>query len=200
MMKITKQDRRSQRTRQLLIAALIELMQEKQFDAITVQDILERANVGRSTFYGHYTCKDDLLFSSVERMLHSLDQHSLRGVDSAKKLFPSLELFRHVQEYKQLYRALVWGRGIDVLHKNFQAQLSKLVEDNLTVLLPENRLPSVPLPALANFVAGSFLTILRWWVDSNNGYSPEQIDEMFQEMVQPGVQSVLGLNHKERRE
>jgi AcrR family transcriptional regulator len=197
MMKNTKQDRRSQRTRHLLTAALTELMLEKQFDTITVQDILERANVGRSTFYGHYTCKDDLLFSSIGQMLHSFDQHPTGNANSATKLLPSLELFRHVQEYKRLYKALVWGRGIDLIHKNFQGQLSRLVEHNLTLLYQGNDPPDVPLSALANFVAGSFLTMLQWWVDSNIAYSPEQIDEMFQQMIQPGVRSILGLQQRD---
>src|SRR5262249_35976731 len=110
-MKNTKQDRRSQRTRELLNTALVELMLEKQFDAITVQDILERANVGRSTFYGHYTSKDDLLFNSIGHMLHSLNYHALQDTNSAAKLLPSLELLRHVYEYKRLYKSFVWSRA-----------------------------------------------------------------------------------------
>jgi AcrR family transcriptional regulator len=68
----TKADRRSQRTRQLLSAALIELMLEKRYDDISVQDIIERANVGRSTFYAHYLDKEDLLVGDFTRVLDAL--------------------------------------------------------------------------------------------------------------------------------
>lgn len=188
-MKNARQDRRSQRTRHLLNAALVELMLEKQYDAITIQDILDRANVGRSTFYGHYTGKDDLLFSNMGQMLHALDQHPSREVNSA--LLPSLELFRHVHEYERLYKALIWSHA-EVIQKSFQAQLSALVEHNL----PDGAELTVPRPAVANFVAGSFLTLLRWWLDSNTNYSAEEIDEMFQQLVQPGVQAILRLPHQ----
>src|SRR5215211_53883 len=74
--KTEKEDRRSKRTRQLVSSALVDLMLEKQFDAITVQDILDRANVGRSTFYAHYTDKEDLLISEIARVIHQLEAYA----------------------------------------------------------------------------------------------------------------------------
>src|ERR1022692_532691 len=68
-----KQDRRSLRTRKLVNAAMLELLFEKHYDAITVQELLDRAGIGRSTFYGHYFDKEDVLASIVEQMLEMFD-------------------------------------------------------------------------------------------------------------------------------
>src|SRR5678816_2441110 len=96
-----KQDRRSQRTRHLLSAALVELIREKDYNTITVSDIIDRANVGRSTFYAHYRDKDDLFVGEMDRVIDVLGRGILHEPDSENSLFPSLGLFRHVkEEYK----------------------------------------------------------------------------------------------------
>src|SRR5215212_4388 len=108
MMKSNKGDRRSQRTRQLLSAALLALMLEKRYDAITVQDIIDRANVGRATFYAHYFDKEDLLMSDITRVLDELSGHVVAGAPGTPRPLPRLTaFFRHVQEHQTLYQALV---------------------------------------------------------------------------------------------
>ena len=91
-MRNTKTDRRSQRTRQLLSAALFELMLEKRYDGITVQDIIDRANVGRSTFYAHYLDKEDLLVSDFTRVLDALTQQMHQHGQGDQHAPPSLAL------------------------------------------------------------------------------------------------------------
>ena len=97
-MEQAKHDRRSQRTRQLLSDALVALILEKRYDAITVQDILDRANVGHSTFYTHFYDKDDLLLSDLDALLARLHQVIDDGSHGPSVLVPSLALFRHVHE------------------------------------------------------------------------------------------------------
>src|SRR5690349_1471235 len=97
-MKQIKTDRRSQRTQQLLSTALVELMQQKRYDAITVQDIIDHANVGRSTFYAHYLDKDDLLVSDFTRVLDALRDHMHQQEPNGQGKLPSLaRFFEHVQ-------------------------------------------------------------------------------------------------------
>ena len=195
-------DRRSQRTRRMLTAALVELMFEKRFDAISVQDILDRADVGRSTFYGHFSSKEALLYSSLGDMLHGLELHMAEEVDASKadeppgasvNLLPSLGLFRHVKEHQRLYRALFSSSSLEPMTQNLQQQLAQVVERNLRTSMagPSVRPPSVPLPILADFAAGAFLTLLRCWLEGNEAYTPEQMDAMFRQMVLPGVKAAL---------
>jgi AcrR family transcriptional regulator len=181
-----KQDRRSQRTRRLLSEALIELIREKGYNTITVSDIIDRANVGRSTFYGHYRDKDDLLVGELDRLIDVLDRHIPDESREENLFFPSLGLFQHVGEEYELYKALVWGSGVDLLFKHVQKSLSQKIEQSLQ---GSGREFNVPIPILANFIAGSFLTLLRWWLENKMIYSPEQTDEIFKKLTVPGVEA-----------
>ena len=191
MVKIEKADRRSKRTRQMLGSALTELMLEKQYDAITVQDILDRANVGRSTFYAHYSDKEDLLMSEIERVIHLLAGYTAHSGHGQGRLLPSLEFFRHVQEQRRLVQAFIWGRGAEMLMRDFQIQVSKAVEQNLHSLTGQESADSIPLSVLANFVASTFLMLLRWWFEDDLRYSPEQMEAMFQKLVMPSLHALM---------
>lgn len=184
-----KLDRRSQRTRQSLSEALIALMVEKRYDKITVQEIIDRANVGRSTFYAHFQNKEDLLLSGVNAMFtqslaaHGQGQHALLGAS---------DLFHHVQEHQHLYEALVWGRGIELLYQQGQAFVSKSVEEQLQSWLPDGHTWTVPLPVLSTHVAGTLVTLLRWWLEHRMPHSPERMDEIFQQLIMPAIQAAAG--------
>jgi AcrR family transcriptional regulator len=180
-----KQDRRRQRTRHLLSEALVELIREKGYNTITVSDIIHRANVGRSTFYAHYRDKDDLLAGELDRVIDLLDRHIPHESREENLFFPSLGLFRHVGEEYELYKALVWSSGVDLLFKHVQKSLSQRIEQGLQ---DSGREFEVPGPILATFVAGSFLTLLKWWLETKMIYSPEQIDGIFRKLTLPGIE------------
>lgn len=190
-MNTDKNDRRSRRTRLLLGDALVELMLEKPFDDITVQEILDRADVGRSTFYAHYDDKEHLLLGQIERVIHDLDSYTVEIGHAHNGLLPSLELFRHVQQQRRLMQAFIWGRGAEILTRGFQERVSKIIEHNLRSLTGANLSPDVPLPVLANFVASTFLMLLRWWFDENMRQTPEQMDVMFQKLIMPSIHGLL---------
>src|SRR5215470_10438057 len=177
-----KNDRRSQRTRHLLSAALVELIREKDYSAITVSDIIERANVGRSTFYAHYRDKDDLFVGELDLVIEVLSQR-IPGQEEIP-FFPSLGLFRHVGEEYELYKALVWSPGMDLLIKHLQKSLSTRIEQGLQ---KSEKDPEVPLPLLANFIAGSFLTLLKWWLENKMIYSPEAMDKIYKRLTIEGI-------------
>ncbi len=185
-MEPNRYDRRYLRSRQLLSAALIELLQEKRYIDITVQDIIARANVGRSTFYAHYQDKEDLLISSLETTLENLI-HPIDDGQSGQAALSTLEFFRHVQAHQDLYRAMLAGRGIDLLFGKGLAMISQKIEGHLENSPLKGRDPSVPIPVVANFLAGSFLTLLKWWIDHKLPYSPEQMEAIYQQLVMPGT-------------
>jgi len=117
MSKITP-DRRVQRTRQLLQDALVSLILEKGYQKITIQEIIDRANVGRSTFYSHYRDKDDLLLSGFDELAHDLNRHMQapdNPDDDPGHLLHSLEFFIHACDNRELYIAMVDSGGGDLI-------------------------------------------------------------------------------------
>jgi AcrR family transcriptional regulator len=179
-----KNDRRSQRTRQALGDALIELMMDKGYDAISIKDIIERANVGRSTFYSHYVDKDELFVSQLDRVVNLLSQHVPQDSSNGNPFFPSLGLFQHIQEQWKLYKILTWDSGVDVLTRHLQKSLSEKIQQRL---LASGQVYEVPVPIIANFLSGSFLSLIKWWLDNKMMYSPEQMDKIFQKLALPGI-------------
>src|ERR1700686_903574 len=109
-------DRRARRTRDALGDALVGLMQEKPFDEIKVQDVLDRAGVGRSTFYTHYRDKNDLFLSDVEDFWEAISSMLERSGEDSKRVAPVRELFTHIAEAKVFRDALVAsGKAHDVM-------------------------------------------------------------------------------------
>jgi AcrR family transcriptional regulator len=190
-MNAKKEDRRSVRSRSLLENALVALMQERRYADITVQDILDRADVGRSTFYAHFRDKEDLLIRSLERVLESFIHH-MDGGDDGRALLSTVEFFRHVQANQVLYQAMVRGPGMDILFGQGQAMISQKIEQHLKHVPAQGQASAVPLPIIASYLAGSFLTLLKWWVEHKLPYSPEQMDAIYQQLVMPGTLAALG--------
>jgi len=192
-MKNKKTDRRSRRTQKLLIDALLELMQQKSYDEITVQDIIDRANTGRSTFYAHYLDKEDLLEDGLDEIARSIDHSELAD---GRHLLPTRQLFRHIYEHQALFRALVWGGGIDLLYKTLNGFLSKNLESHLSSMFSGDEKPPLQVSLLATYISGSLFTLIRWWLENKTIFTPEQMDETFQQLVMPGVLAVLGSDLK----
>jgi len=186
------EDRRSRRTRQALIHALIELLGSRHYDQITIQDIVDTADVGRSTFYAHFEDKDHLLNAGFESMLDQLVEQIARDGDTSELVFDVTMLFQHSRGHFNLYRALLWGSGFDVLTNQGYAALSEKIEQRLCLLMPDGDRASIPLPILAHSIAGSLLLQLRWWLDHKMPYPPEQMNDFFQQLVMRGVREAFG--------
>lgn len=190
-MKTEKHDRRSERTRRLLGDALVSLMLERRYADLTVQDILDRANIGRSTFYAHYWDKDDLLASQIEQMIAALSHQIDTASGNAATLLPSLGLFQHIQEqYHLLYRAFVGWQGTEMLMRTLRTRLCEHVEGRLRTILPA-AVSAMTLTVTAQAVVGAFLALLQWWLEMEMPLSPEQMDASFCQLVLPGVQRLL---------
>ncbi len=185
------EDRRTRRTRGLLRHALLGLMLEKRFDAITVQEIVDRADVGRSTFYAHFSDKEDLAANEFRRMFDQLTEHM--AAPSERGPVNVSAIFRHVQENHELYRALVRGRALDFFMEKGEEYLRGKIADHLTSSLPQGHEPAVPTPILAAFGAGTLLTLLKWWLDNGMNETPERMDEIFATLVIPSIHEGLGL-------
>ena len=100
-------------------------------------------------------------------------------------------LFRHAQEYHPVYEALTWGRGVELLYKQGQSFLSRRIEADLAALLPPGVEPAIPLSILSTYVAGTLVTVLRWWLDHKMPYPPEHMDEMFHQLIMPTLKATM---------
>jgi AcrR family transcriptional regulator len=189
---VKREDRRSLRTRRTLTEALVSLMVEKRYDTITVQEIIDRANVGRSTFYAHFLDKEDLLQNEVTRLVAVMSGH-MDHAAGGHRVIPSLEFLRHVRENYVLIHALVRGRAIEPVLKTMQTQLSLQIEARLSHLMTPGHTPNVPLPVVAQHVTGALLTLFQWWLDREMVESPEQMNDYFLQLVGPGVLAATGV-------
>jgi AcrR family transcriptional regulator len=184
-------DRRIRRTRAALQEALIELMTEKGYDAVTVQDIIDRADVGRSTFYAHFTDKEDLLVSGIENLRSQVPSGLSASTDRERFAF-SLELFRHARGQRRLYRSLVGRRGGAVVLRWFTQMVSDTVREELGKLPPREG-GLIPLDVTVQFVTGAYMSVLTWWVDSGAKHTPEEMDRMFRTLATGGLATALKL-------
>jgi AcrR family transcriptional regulator len=193
-----KPDRRVQRTRQLLRDALVSLILGKGYQKITVQDIIDRANVGRSTFYSHYRDKEDLLFSGFDELAHDLHRH-MRSPDASDDnhghLLHSLEFFIHAYNNKELYMAMTESGGGELILDIARQHMRNHIEVHL------NQLPfigeEIPLTVITNFLAGSLLTMIVWWLEQKTPYTPEEMDDMFNALAMPGVWSMISVGNSQ---
>jgi AcrR family transcriptional regulator len=183
-----KPDRRVQRTQQQLRDALIALILEKGYEAITVQDIIDRANVGRSTFYSHFWDKDQLLLSGFELVMSSLkEQHSeniaTKGnlKDKAREI--SLLMFQHVGSHHGLYLALIGKRGGNLALKQIHEYFMGLVHKNLKELAPGDKISNLPAEIVIHFLVSSLISLLNWWLDNDRPHTPEEMSEIFYQLA-----------------
>ena len=165
-------DRRVRRTREALTAAMVTLATRKSWSSITVRELLEQADVGRSTFYMHFKSKDDLLFSTFETMLLSLDACVEDG-----RLAPVRELFAHAGESNAFHQALVRARMIDRLYNRGVAVCTETIAKRLE----DDPRPDDPVPPTirARALAGALFALLEGWVHSGRTQTPDQMDALF---------------------
>jgi len=180
-------DRRARRSRRLIGEALIALMLEQRYDRITVGAIVERADVGRSTFYANFRDKEAVLVGEFERVLDLLHRQFEDNEGAAGTLLPSLALFRHVREQEALYRALVRGHGIETLYEAGQRYLAARIEQRLAASARAGATPTLPPGLLALHLTSTFFTLLRWWLDGEMARTPEQMEAYFQRLTLPVV-------------
>lgn len=178
-------DRRVLRTRDTLGDALFALMHEKSFDDITVQDLLDRAGVGRSTFYAHYRDKDDLFLSDVETFLESFSTVLKRHGANPKRLLPVAELFTHIREVREFFAALARSGKMDDVLALGRGMFARSIEERLQAAGID--LDPLQRSARAHALAGSFLSLLDWWMGKGMQTDPKEMDELFHGMAWSGL-------------
>jgi AcrR family transcriptional regulator len=191
-MRQAKTDRRSLRTRQLLMRAMVELMRRKRYHSITVREITDQADVGRSTFYAHFTDKDDLLVDGVHRLLVSLDVDAAESTRPGKTwLYPTLALLHHLGAQADLYRILAKDRGLTLFLTALQDEIAATLTTRLTTRLDPTGPPSIPPPLLAAMVTSMFITAVRAWIEGGLTTPAETVDRMFRTAATAAIDAGL---------
>ncbi len=191
-------DRRVQRTRQLLREALTALTLERGYESITVQDILDRANLGRSTFYAHFRNKDELMLSGFHSFLAIFEQHAQAlpagaWSDGGLRAF-SLALFRHVAQARPLLKALLGRQGGHAIVRRAHVTLTAILRQQLGELALAAQPAAVPLDIAAHYLTSSLLTLMTQWLDHDLPYTAEEIAAMWRRLALPGLADALGLD------
>ena len=217
-------DRRVQKTRKLLQDALIELVAEKGYESVTIQEILDKANVGRSTFYAHFQDKEQLLHSILDRLDELFEQHEKQLLEATKNLAnadntdlilglsPTLSLFQFVGQNHRFFKAMLGNRGYSIFAKpvydyvfaHVHGIFTKPIHDDIfahlhgpfKMLRSREKLGSLESEIAAHYFVSAFMGILIWWVEKDMPCTAEEIDRLFRRLAMPGFSQLMAVNHE----
>jgi len=198
---MTKTDRRVQRTRELLQKALIELIGERGYDAITIQDIVDRANVGRTTFYLHYSSKDELFMSCHEVVLSEFHIGPLHPLSREELLSPEAppgmtSAYRHLEDARALLYPIFQGKDSLLILRRIRDWSAQEIEANLRAAFAEAD-SAIPFDVLANYLAGAQIALVQWWLEKRQPHTPENLAQTFHRLQRAAIRDAFGLRDGE---
>lgn len=182
-----KIDRRVRATRDNLGDVLIALMHEQPFETITVQHVLDRAKVSRSTFYAHYSDKNDLFLSDVEDFFEMFSTALIRHKDTSNRVAPVQEFFSHVADMRQFISSMTASEKVRDVMELGQGHFARAIDQRLATLPATRNLSSTRRSALAHASAGSLFSLLDWWLRRGGSTTPAQMDALFHQTLWSGI-------------
>ena len=186
-------DARVRRTQRRLHEAIVSLIHEKSYPTIVVDEILERADVGRSAFYAHFPNKDALLASGIEQMLHVTAPRTLPpsvGRFGAALRF-SFPVFEYIGQRRHAADAKMGRSGRHIVHQHLHRLLVELIRDDVGYAFTEGP-GSMPADLATEYVVTTFILVLNWWVESRSRLSAREVDDVFLALVVPALTSASG--------
>lgn len=194
-----RMDRRVRRTRRALGDALMNLLAEKRYEDVTVQDILDKADVGRSTFYAHFVDKNSLLIEAFRelRRAHSpappVDGDDGPGFAWSREAFGwSVEMLHQFEKASSLYCCMVGSEGCALAVGEMERELDGVVRQDLARMagMHPRRVPDM----VVRFVVTSFMSILPWWLENPEVMTVEEVNQAFRSLTMPGAAAALGVS------
>lgn len=174
-------DRRQRKTRNAIFEAFIQLLSERDYTQITVGQIIERADVGRATFYAHFETREFLL----KELCQELFAHVFEPTHGHSELFhcdaPSsvfLHLFQHLRRNDNNILRLLRGRNDELFLGYFKENLTRSVKDQLP-LFAHRKDARLPEDFWLDHICATFVETVRWWIENGLTQTPEQITEYF---------------------
>lgn len=178
-------DRRALRTRQLLSQALRDLGAEQELDAIEVGDLAETAGVARSTFYSHYSSKEDFYAQSFVNLIAATERAAAANDPERKDLMPSRQLLAHFAESRAFVANFAKSNEMPRMLAAGEAKLRAIVESNL-----ERRMPDWTRERrrdTAIYIAAGFMGLARWWMESGMKRSADELQAAFERLSESAV-------------
>jgi len=182
----------------MLHKALMSRILEKKYESITVQEILDRAEVGRSTFYTHFRDKDELLVSGFQNLKDLLKSVQATFTASPGKSYEriigfSQAMFEHAFEYRRLNRALLGSNAEIVVRRQIHSVLAALVSQEVNVEFQSRRVANGPVSRelLTHFLVSTYISVLTWWLNAKNPVPPKDIDVAYRNLVLPCLASIF---------
>jgi len=203
------QDRRVRRTRSALRAAMQDLMAEKGYEQVTIEELTERADIGRTTFYLHYSAKQDLLLEQFDELLDQLvgqlSDIPLSSWSRQGKVLPTEDhpgrpiclIFQHAATNEELYQIVLQGEGVDQVSERLQTMMTNAVNAYLHHKLgdkSEKMTLEFPVDLFGNYFAGAMLGVIKWWLEAGRPYTAEEMEDIFFQMFLPGASQTLGMD------
>lgn len=185
-------DRRVRRTRGVLHEALFQLIHEREYHRISVRLILQRANVGRSTFYAHFDDKDALLASAVGELLKSVLAAGAATPRAPEAIVGfGRPFFEHIERARSLRAKPMGQRSRALLHDKVRRILTQSIAEEMGRQATGLPGPADCLPAelAAQHVAATFMLVLEWWIDHGCTGSSAEADALFRSLVLPVLDS-----------
>jgi AcrR family transcriptional regulator len=177
-----KLDRRIQRTQRALMDALLALSLEKGYDAVTIRDIAERADIAYSTFFRHYASKDDLLATEINTVIDDL-QTLIQQAHAKSREAEGVLIFQHVAAHPTFFRVLFTSQGTSRVLEDAQREIvAHLVQ---TEIFPPDNL--IPPEIAANYFVVTVLALIRWWLDHDMPYKVEQMASFYSRLLMQGL-------------
>lgn len=195
---MTRPDRRRERTRRALSDALIALILERGYDNIRPDDIAERADLARATFYLHFDNKNDLLLQTLEDVYDELviqirersPAQTMNADDTAIRI-----VFRHAAENRQLYRVMLKSQAATIITDRLRTYLAARVAEQIDAVIPAHirAADALPMPVVAHYVAGSLLGVIMWWLEQETMPDANVMATMFQRMNTVAIAAGFGV-------
>ena len=175
---MSTQDRRITKTRKAIYAAFLQLLNQKNFETITVQEIIDLADVGRSTFYSHYESKELLLDELCRYLFHHLFERE-ENINIEAYL---THIFLHFKKNQDHVTSLLFSKN-----DYFLRQLQKELEHHVYPMVAENlqvSYPKIPASYLKHFVVSNFIETLTWWLKKGKSYTEKEVIGFYLDVIE----------------
>jgi len=184
-------DRRQQKTRNAIFDALSSLLAQKDYSHISVQDIVDKANIGRSTFYAHFETKDDLLRELCTDLFghvfsHSLNIENTHDFSNAKDSHYSVitHILYHLRDNDENIIGVLTCESAELFLRFFKQYINDLYTVEMLEYIKKEKL-DVPYDFLADHISNSFINLIQWWIAGGMKQSPEELTQYFKAVTEP---------------